>query len=88
MDENTRTATRQSQRTRTVPTASEDRAVIAEHDRAEARRQATEDARAQWLGYQSEADFTHRAAAQLDRHPTLPRHLVRHARFIYLGADK
>ena len=88
MEENTRTATRHGERTRTVPTAAEDRAAIAEHYRGEARRQAAEDARAQWLGYQSEADFTDRAAAQLGRHPRLPAHIARHARFIYLGADR
>lgn len=88
MEENTRTATRRSQATRRTPTAAEDRAVIAEHYRAEARRQDTEDARAVWLGYQSETDFTSRAASQLARHPTLPAHIARHARFIYLGADR
>lgn len=86
--EDTRTATRPSQATRTTPTAAEDRAAIAEHDRAVARRQDTEDARAKWLGYQSEADFTDRAASTLARHPRLPTHLLRHARFIYLGADR
>jgi hypothetical protein len=68
--------------------AVEDRAVIAEHYRAEAARQAAEDARAQWLGYRSETDFTDRAAAQLERHRNLPRHLVRHARFVYFGTGQ
>lgn len=88
MEENARTATRRMQRTRTTPTAAEDRAAIAEHYRAEARRQATEDARAQWLGYQSEADFTDRAASTLARRTSLPSNMIRHARFIYLGADR
>lgn len=88
MEENTRTATRRSQATRTTPTAAEDRAVIAEWLEAESRRRAAEDARAQWLGYRSADDFTDRAASQLARHPSLPAHLVRHWRFIYLGADR
>lgn len=68
--------------------AVEDRAAIAEHYRAEARQQDAEDARAKWLGYRSETDFTDRAAGMLARHPLLPAHLVRHARFVYFGAGQ
>jgi hypothetical protein len=70
------------------PSAVEDRAAIAEHYRAEAARQDAEDARAVWLGYRSETDFTDRAAAQLERHRSLPRHLVRHGRFVYFGTGQ
>jgi hypothetical protein len=71
-----------------TPTAVEDRQVIAAYDRARARQQATMDARAQWLGYRDEADFCDRANATLDRHTTLPRHLIRHGRFIYFGTGQ
>ena len=75
------------QHTRT-PSAAEDREAIAAHYRAATRRQETEDARARWLGYRSESDFTERAAAYLDRHPTLSRDMVRHGTFIYFGKDR
>jgi hypothetical protein len=75
-------------RTAPTPTADEDRAVIAAYDAAQARQQETMDARAQWLGYRSEADFCDRANATLDRRSTLPRHLVRHGRFIYFGTGQ
>lgn len=71
-----------------TPTAVEDRKAIEAHYRAEARRQETEDARARWLGYRSETDFTERASSYLDRHPALSRAMLRHARFIYFGKDR
>lgn len=88
MEENTRTPTRPSQRTRRTPTAAEDRKTIAEHYRGEAHLQQLEDARAQWLGYQSAADFYTRAVIQLDRHRKLPAHMTRHARFIWFGSEQ
>ncbi|MDP2623645.1 MAG: hypothetical protein Q8Q29_07610 [Actinomycetota bacterium] len=84
MPHNAKTTSRRRQ----TPTAAEDREVIAAYERAIARQCETMDARARWLGYRGEADFTDRAAAQLARHPTLPRHLARHARFIYLGTGQ
>jgi hypothetical protein len=74
--------------TTSTPSAVEDRQAIAAHYRTEAARQDTEDARAKWLGYRGETDFTDRAAAQLERHPALPSHLVRHARFVYFGTGR